>query len=154
MRVISTHAPLAGRDPSACRSRACASNFNPRAPCGARRNVRFLVSSSCDFNPRAPCGARPAHGPPRPPDPGISTHAPLAGRDTMSILLYEDGADFNPRAPCGARPSAGVRVTRVHNISTHAPLAGRDAVMMPMVVLSLNFNPRAHCGARQNQRLN
>ena len=35
--MISTHAPLAGRDAFAARSFLCPINFNPRAPCGARR---------------------------------------------------------------------------------------------------------------------
>ena len=34
---ISTHAPLAGRDPRRSMTAALAWHFNPRAPCGARR---------------------------------------------------------------------------------------------------------------------
>ena len=33
----------------------------------------------------------------------ISTHAPLAGRDTGRTLTALQPNDFNPRAPCGAR---------------------------------------------------
>ena len=33
-------------------------NFNPRAPCGARRGRAVCGSSGSYFNPRAPCGAR------------------------------------------------------------------------------------------------
>ena len=103
---ISTHAPLAGRDmfvplfwsPSTA-------NFNPRAPCGARLNI-YVSAQVCvpfqptrplrgataparippfrqaDFNPRAPCGARPVAVRLGRPLIGISTHAPLAGRDS------------------------------------------------------------------------
>ena len=78
----------------------------------------------------------------------ISTHAPLAGRDSMVPRSTRGHRDFNPRAPCGARPDAlnrinecedfnprapcGARRTARQNIageipiSTHAPLAGRD----------------------------
>ena len=83
--------------------------FNPRAPCGARRGdidevfpeekfqstrpVRGATPSPpprwriCwHFNPRAPCGARPACVRGLPGDPGISIHAPRAGRDGNPVL--------------------------------------------------------------------
>ena len=101
--------------------------FNPRAPCGARQNVspnqsiiavfqptRPLRGATKtkpreskrteNFNPRAPCGARLSrkfsvsiHT--------ISTHAPLAGRDSL-VLVF---------------------ISLLRIISTHAPLAGRDS---------------------------
>ena len=56
--LISTHAPLAGRD----RGKGCtlldSENFNPRAPCGARLQLKPQLFDFLDFNPRAPCGAR------------------------------------------------------------------------------------------------
>ena len=102
--------------------------FNPRAPCGARRNPRHGCQAVLkDFNPRAPCGAR---------------RSPVTGQRRWKN-------DFNPRAPCGARlPSRTIqssallfqptrplrgatqvepRAARVGDISTHAPLAGRDS---------------------------
>ena len=78
----------------------------------------------------------------------ISTHAPLAGRDSGAYtgsctILY-----FNPRAPCGARQSKrGERKTLII-ISTHAPLAGRDYGDSTTIYIGRNFNPRAPCGAR------
>ena len=78
---ISTHAPLAGRDASFHTPFFQYMNFNPRAPCGARR-FRFLKKSRRkNFNPRAPCGARRATLIIRRSSDDISTHAPLAGRD-------------------------------------------------------------------------
>ena len=84
-------------------------NFNPRAPCGARRCEGRDVGKDCDFNPRAPCGARLSGGgsgscnfPFQPTRPlrgatavsrgyitpkMISTHAPLAGRDSKSVQI-------------------------------------------------------------------
>ena len=123
-------------------------NFNPRAPCGARRKTRRCCCQARNFNPRAPCGAR------------------------------QDGAggercpeDFNPRAPCGARrdtkaafapshefqstrPVRGATVqfgtdTAPLDISIHAPRAGRDARSSASVYWRRNFNPRAPCGARR-----
>ena len=79
----------------------------------------------------------------------ISTHAPLAGRDSSArSTATRARRNFNPRAPCGARlwpkiesatakafqPTRPLRGAtrkkrtprRWHVISTHAPLAGRD----------------------------
>ena len=78
---ISIHAPHAGRDRRRSRSRSSQTNFNPRAPCGARPPPNTPLRSASHFNPRAPCGARLN------PDivaidiDGISIHAPHAGRD-------------------------------------------------------------------------
>ena len=106
--LISTHAPLAGRDPV---------------------KPSFTITQA-DFNPRAPCGARPADQDCSYRSRGISTHAPLAGRDQKCLyakavqFLFQPtrplrGATssaplnpmwrgyFNPRAPCGARLDKG-----------------------------------------------
>ena len=101
---ISTHAPLAGRDRASCRifrapirfqptrplrgatislwcSKMRRQNFNPRAPCGARRYADAGSGVLLHFNPRAPCGAR---------------------QNSPKILFWR-ATNFNPRAPCGAR---------------------------------------------------
>ena len=79
--LISTHAPLAGRD----RGKGCtlldSENFNPRAPCGARLQLKPQLFDFLDFNPRAPCGARRFSNDGFTIKICISTHAPLAGRD-------------------------------------------------------------------------
>lgn len=59
--------------------------FNPHAPFEARRGGRLAPASNDRFNPRTPCGARQRgrkghHG-----QGGISTHAPLAGRDVENV---------------------------------------------------------------------
>ena len=57
--VISTHAPHTGRDPQDVRAADRLSDFNPRAPYGARRSRRFNdFCATLHFNPRAPYGAR------------------------------------------------------------------------------------------------
>ena len=55
---VSIHAPRVGRDLiSRIRDRGGLS-FNPRAPCGARRQSASQPLKPHCFNPRAPCGAR------------------------------------------------------------------------------------------------
>ena len=101
--MISIHAPLAGRDESVLPLPWGPQNFNPRAPCGARRGNGPSCRGCTDFNPRAPCGAR---------------HHVLF---PWSLQLH-----FNPRAPCGARLERCLWFINCGEISIHAPLAGRD----------------------------
>ena len=55
---ISIHAPRVGRDTSDPKAQLVEQDFNPRAPCGARRALRETTLPPTYFNPRAPCGAR------------------------------------------------------------------------------------------------
>ena len=101
---ISTHAPLAGRDVLDLVKKKFLHHFNPRAPCGARPERVALACATEIFQPTRPLRGATV-------DNGeiaaviiISTHAPLAGRDTGYKHIGYEGS-----------------------ISTHAPLAGRDA---------------------------
>ena len=79
--LISTHAPLAGRD----------------------KNVSPNQSIIAVFQPTRPLrGATQKHLWNKKPNK-ISTHAPLAGRDEKRRRIIDSTTDFNPRAPCGAR---------------------------------------------------
>ena len=149
-RPVSIHAPHAGRDTRPYTRRGFSDGFNPRAPCGARRDKRggilldLLVSIHAPhagrdrrhrhvyhrrvrFNPRAPCGARPSY-------------------QIAIIRLLR----FNPRAPCGARPTSSERLRVQVFVSIHAPHAGRDTRCHVETARVKSFNPRAPCGARQN----
>ena len=58
-REISIHAPRVGRDAGKRFDQVRRTDFNPRAPCGARPAGSKYNLDVKDFNPRAPCGARP-----------------------------------------------------------------------------------------------
>ena len=143
--------PLRGATRSAS-SQPGRRNFNPRAPCGARRVYPHAGDRAESISIHAPLAGRDRARPYRcrwrplfqstrplrgatslsalcPPPPGISIHAPLAGRDAG---LYQEGAG-------GA-------------ISIHAPLAGRDYFCTGMSWQDRHFNPRAPCGARHHGR--
>ena len=75
--VISTHAPLAGRDGWGHFASLMRRYFNPRAPCGARP-LRPTISSR---------------------RPEISTHAPLAGRDEIQRRGLHREEEFQPTRP-------------------------------------------------------
>ncbi len=123
-------------------------DFNPRAPCGARQvpcvadaNRTLFQSTrpvwgattwrtrrrtcSTYFNPRAPCGARLYIHRSGRRKAGISIHAPRVGRDP-----------------------GGRHVQQPDQISIHAPRVGRDGICGFAESSVHNFNPRAPCGAR------
>ena len=77
--------------------------FNPRAPCGARQPQQNEPRMSDLFQPTRPLRGATMPSQMEHSPKGISTHAPLAGRDD----LVED-------------------METMEEISTHAPLAGRD----------------------------
>ena len=134
--------------------KALCPNFNPRAPCGARRDRR------CGDHARA----------------DISIHAPRVGRDVQIL-----GRVVELRAFQSTRPVWGAtdikcarlmvlpisihapRVGRDHYcatareyyaISIHAPRVGRDALHGACLArTSPHFNPRAPCGARHRERI-
>ena len=84
-------------------------HFNPRAPCGARRNTHPASAMPPRFQ-----STRPVWG---------ATCAPYHNRGGFS--------NFNPRAPCGARLMATGISERLTLISIHAPRVGRDPPLPP-----------------------
>ena len=78
----------------------------------------------------------------------ISTHAPLAGRDSK-LSLFAQLSRISTHAPLAGRDKRHhVENVKGNAISTHAPLAGRDYYEKVRKEVSRYFNPRAPCGAR------
>ena len=101
--LISIHAPHAGRDNSLCISRDRPTDFNPRAPCGARQKTQKDYCEKHYFNPRAPCGARPPPVPKKVITPLFQSTRPMRGATIPAMARITKTSNFNPRAPCGAR---------------------------------------------------
>ena len=126
------------------------SNFNPRAPCGARRRrIKKRKDDKNDFNPRAPCGARRwMHGTCGRPR-AISIHAPRVGRDSPVELVIGLTEAISIHAPrVGRDDTAALLLVTWISISIHAPRVGRDRSGWSRCGCSRHFNPRAPCGAR------
>ena len=108
----------------------------------------------------------------------ISTHAPLAGRDSLIPRTGCGSQTFQPTRPLRGATGAQVKLPKEElDISTHAPLAGRDGFTKSVLVCGSefqptrplrgatigtgptifpvwDFNPRAPCGARQQKCTN
>ena len=169
---ISIHAPHAGRDCQAAHREPYCTNFNPRAPCGARPRRGTTTNSTTLFQSTRPMRGATFYILPTMRARDISIHAPHAGRDAgdkyitgsncISIHAPLAGCDvehiqhtvwfspyFNPRAPCGARQGDHLGGTPLRAISIHAPHAGRDRCRRSDRRGKYYFNPRAPCGARR-----
>ena len=80
-------------------------NFNPRAPCGARRRGQTVGLLQ-----------------------RISTHAPLAGRDGKIFSTDRTEQAFQPTRPLRGATASAAGHDAADDISIHAPLAGRDSL--------------------------
>ena len=146
---ISIHAPLAGCDHPQRSRRGCDKYFNPRTPCGVRRDRLHILAPTMTISIHAPlAGCDPMHGRVATAKICISIHAPLAGCDASGTCDRARQEYFNPRTPCGVRPrmfSTHVLIAAFqsthplrgateprrlmpicYKISIHAPLAGCD----------------------------
>ena len=145
---ISIHAPRVGRDAPGKDGAKGDPDFNPRAPCGARRDIHPPCGRGYSISIHAPRVGRDICGRIQSNVTGISIHAPRVGRDTAAAPRSARPANFNPRAPCGARPpryfmredgsvfqstrpvwGATASVSPANHrlkISIHAPRVGRD----------------------------
>ncbi len=96
---ISTHAPRAGRDVKVQRETIQSDDFNPRAPCGARRARERHGRGGCRISTHAPRAGRDAFVELDVIREGISTHAPRAGRDADDHWFEASKAIFQPTRP-------------------------------------------------------
>ena len=102
--IISTHAPLAGRDVGQTYRIALSTIFQPTRPL---RGATFMVGdvfSSMIFQPTRP----------------------LRGATNGRVILEKKGEEFQPTRPLRGATLDARRCYLVYLISTHAPLAGRD----------------------------
>ena len=101
---ISIHAPRAGSDANRRILSIWPSNFNPRSPCGERRDRGDPRQYAGNFNPRSPCGERLSTVTPRPGSAKFQSTLPVRGATTTFTGTGRTDIDFNPRSPCGERP--------------------------------------------------
>ena len=95
-----------GSDSRICTPTFKICDFNPRSPCGERRDRDSASCSTRRFQSTLPVwGATMAELDVVAPVI-ISIHAPRVGSDSKTILLTWISVYFNPRSPCGERPEA------------------------------------------------
>ena len=125
--VFQSTLPVWGATSSSMYCRASSSDFNPRSPCGERRDFSWSPDTvGLYFNPRSPCGERLGRGLVTILGDSISIHAPRVGSDLLRKIRGLRGA-----------------------ISIHAPRVGSDEYLAQYGRLNRDFNPRSPCGERR-----
>ena len=147
---ISIHSPRAGRDCAIHIKANSIPDFNPLAPCGARRRSKSPTATTSLFQSTRPVRGETGKSRRAGRAFQISIHSPRAGRDETRPLFPPPNTHFNPLAPCGARlkknttnarrllfqstrPVRGETlppefVEQLKKISIHSPRAGRDLI--------------------------
>ena len=127
-------------------------NFNPRSPCGERRHRPGTLRQRRNFNPRSPCGERLAGGWHQSPVRSFQSTLPVWGATIPHNVRYNKGSYFNPRSPCGERRRCLRRRKWRNNFNPRSPCGERrtSGTARPF---SRNFNPRSPCGERPTSAL-
>ena len=147
--VISTHAPLAGRDERCIRTFIQTTLFQPTRPLRGATNLSEMSLWSMSFQP-----TRPLRGATISPLSstgyciGFQPTRPLRGATSSSWSSPSSAATFQPTRPLRGATLHVVAIGTYAVISTHAPLAGRDPRLTGVRQVLGHFNPRAPCGAR------
>ena len=124
--LISIHAPRVGRDTMTRTMSPLPSNFNPRAPCGARQPGPACVYSFSEFQSTRPVWGATGTLLPNRARNLISIHAPRVGRDWTMRSAASTQARFQSTRPVwGATELLGYWLL-LPVISIHAPRVGRD----------------------------
>ena len=129
--TISIHVPRVEDDSPVDYDQTVPTDFNPRPPCGGRRQrLTERNGLTLYFNPRPPCGGR--------------LHQ---GRQTI-LRRY-----FNPRPPCGGRHRfpfdffGGIK-----KFQSTSPVWRTTSSNGDFLRLSSDFNPRPPCGGRRSKK--
>ena len=104
--------------------------FNPRSPCGERRQPDKGERPEYDFNPRSPCGERLVQD--------------------LNFALEQ--LEFQSTLPVWGATHHDELVQTAVQISIHAPRVGSDGFLLPGSIPQLHFNPRSPCGERRAAR--
>ena len=144
--------------------------FNPRTPCGVRRNQQTKTENNNMFQSTHSLRSATQEGRLPSPASNVSIHALLAECDYIIVPRHHPPSRFNPRTPCGVRHrkqsrnrkcrkfqsthslrSATIRaIDSMHDalVSIHALLAECDFITASIAAKQSGFNPRTPCGVR------
>ena len=164
---ISIHAPHAGRDTRWSSVGSARADFNPRAPCGARRHPQSHPAGSGAISIHAPRAGATAARRRWPLTIVFQSTRPVRARQGLSAQVKEL-KEFQSTRPVRARrpgtivlhidicisihaPRAGATTRFFLNsepvkISIHAPRAGATVTLARSRSGRSDFNPRAPCG--------
>ena len=168
--AISIHAPRAGSDMVSTRHPSRRMDFNPRSPCGERREPALVGPFAVRFQSTLPvwgatltwCSAwltrrrfqstLPVRGATgthccKGEQPHISIHAPRAGSDSPLVSSSCDGSEFQSTLPVRGATTRPSQPRTLFTFQSTLPVRGATP-MFPVFPHVFDFNPRSPCGER------
>ena len=161
--------PLRGATFTAAGSASQRTDFYSHAPCGARPGIyrnrhkrrKFLLTRPLRgatylseniegllvISTHTPLAGRDSVTTACAAAGAISTHTPLAGRD-LGARCHMRGSHISTHTPLAGRDGYTSRRVSDGGISTHTPLAGRDREAQDSRRRAMHFYSHAPCGAR------
>ena len=125
---ISIHVPRGGHDRGCRTARPVHTDFNPRAPWGARRSSETPSSSTSQFQSTCPVGGTTGRKAIKISEiSSFQSTCPVGGTTSLVNLRLKGLLYFNPRAPWGARPQKLGMSATAYQISIHVPRGGHDS---------------------------
>ena len=132
---ISTHTPLARRDPPECILPVHPGYFYSHASCEARQRIDCIGGENYLISTHTPHAGRDEY----PTGAGVQCFRflltrPMRGATLTHAETGNNTGDFYSHAPCGARPGEGkIRKWLIHFYS-HAPCGARLAGVRPRLL--------------------
>ena len=123
--------------------------FNPRAPCGARRDSIGVEVKKDEFQSTRPVWGATTKGYVYLTISGLFQSTRPVWGATASALWVAVSVDISIHAPRVGRDDFGRRqTTQLHLFQSTRPVWGATTAKSAKIFLSCYFNPRAPCGAR------
>ena len=167
--------PLRGTTSRPDKRNLADAGFNPRSPCGERRQTSSECAYLPCFNPRSPCGERhPRRVACRTRRARFNPRSPCGERRRTRRWPCARPRCFNPRSPCGERRTNTAQVDSHSQLQPTLPLRGATyqglsyseiCAFQPTLPLRgatrasrhrsphpQCFNPRSPCGERRHQQ--
>ncbi len=147
--AISIHSPRAGRDAVCCRfGRVLViSIHSPRA--GRDALAQFCGLGNLNFNPLAPCGARRVRKGKTKPTSAFQSTRPVRGETLRASMTPTGKQEFQSTRPVrGETRHSGMIQRALTEFQSTRPVRGETSLPARPIRTPANFNPLAPCGAR------
>ena len=152
--AISIHAPRAGSDWTGSKHTTTKGDFNPRSPCGERRNIGRCNKVDLLFQSTLPVRGATLNRSYQVPPSLISIHAPRAGSDFFVLRQIVLGLGISIHAPRAGSDGATARGRRCGRVfQSTLPVRGATTYQALSKEYREDFNPRSPCGERPYQAL-
>jgi len=129
-----------------------AQRFNPRPPCGERRDTYAPAATKTQFQSTPPVRGATDERRRDVPLSLVSIHAPRAGSDTEQSQVLATDMAFQSTPPVRGATNAESHNGMPFVVSIHAPRAGSDLIVCGSTCGVSGFNPRPPCGERLHKQ--